>query len=408
MPGTVRMEAYEQWLLQGGEEGKREVAILRLMGLFDRHADASSIKVLSSEIISELNEPLVCLSEEDRSISLSKLEESHLLTVNRDDSGELISVDAHPLLREYFAGKMPSETRKHAEKLLSKGNDEPASKGAPESGKVRAGSRDTLAVATASTQEETGISQTRALGEAPEEACATGNKGILPGERSMISNPHAERLFSTALLASESFHRLQRELFELGEDLPIDVVKLFELKLEEFLDTYLAPTVEDAVSAIVLGLTDLAHRLQHTRVPRAANIIEHCCQHIVASSRDWNYKDHLEYLHQIARTLTSDFFAGYPGGCVLPSEVRLFVRIAPSGAPLAYTVFGAGVITLNFTFQKRPNQSMSIHQWHLCCPLTILHEYVSHIAIKHRTFPEFDDGWMIVAVSRFLIIDRDQ
>ena len=296
---------------------------------------------------------------------------------------------------------MPSESRERAEKLLSKGNDEPASKGDRESDKVRAASRDTLAVATASTQEETGISQTSALGEAPAEACATGNKGILPGERSMINNP-AERLFSTALLASESFHRLRRELFELGEDLPIDVVKLFELKLEHFLDTHLARTVEEAVSTVVFELTDLAHDLQHRGAPRAANIIERCCQHIVASSRDWNYKDHLEYLHQIARTLTLDFFAGYPGGCVLPSDVRLDVRIAPFGAPLAYTVFGAGVITLNFTFQKHPNHSMPIHQWHLCCPLMILHEYVSHIAIKYRTFPEFDDGWMIFAVCRFL------
>ena len=141
------VEAYEQWLLQGGEEGKREVAILRLMGLFDRPADACSIKLLCSEIIPELNEPLVGQSEEDWSIGLSKLEESHLLTVNRDDSGELVSIDAHPLLREYFAGKMPSESREHAEKLLSKGNDEPASKGDRESGKVRAASRDSLPVA---------------------------------------------------------------------------------------------------------------------------------------------------------------------------------------------------------------------------------------------------------------------
>jgi len=114
------MEAYEQWLLQGGEEGKREVAILKMMGLFDRPADASSIKLLCSEIIPELNEPLLDLSEENWSISLSKLEESYLLTVDRAESAEIISVDAHPLLREYFAGKILPETRERAEKLLSK------------------------------------------------------------------------------------------------------------------------------------------------------------------------------------------------------------------------------------------------------------------------------------------------
>jgi hypothetical protein len=111
---------YEQWLLQGGEEGKREVAILRLMGLFDRPADASSIKVLCSEIIPDLNEPLVGQSEEDWSISFSKLEESHLLTVNRADSGEIISVDAHPLLREYFAGKVLPETRERCREAAFK------------------------------------------------------------------------------------------------------------------------------------------------------------------------------------------------------------------------------------------------------------------------------------------------
>jgi len=74
------IEAYEQWLLQGGEEGKREVAILRLMGLFDRPADADFIKTLCSQIIPDLNEPLVGQSEEDWSISLSKLEESNLLS----------------------------------------------------------------------------------------------------------------------------------------------------------------------------------------------------------------------------------------------------------------------------------------------------------------------------------------
>lgn len=117
------MEAYENWFLQGGEEGAREVAILRLMGLFDRPADAGSIEVLCSEIIPGLNEPLVKLDEDDWSSSLATLENSHLLTVNRDDSGQLISVDAHPLLREYFAAKIPPATRELAQNLLLGGGD---------------------------------------------------------------------------------------------------------------------------------------------------------------------------------------------------------------------------------------------------------------------------------------------
>jgi predicted acylesterase/phospholipase RssA len=115
------MEAYEQWLLQGGDEGLREVAILRLMGLFDRPADAVSIQKLRSAIVRDFNEPLVGLSNEDLSLSLFTLEEAHLLTVNRQESGEPKSIDAHPLLREYFAGKIPRATRKRAEALLAKG-----------------------------------------------------------------------------------------------------------------------------------------------------------------------------------------------------------------------------------------------------------------------------------------------
>jgi predicted acylesterase/phospholipase RssA len=123
------MEAYEQWLLQGGDEGRREVAILRLMGLFDRPADAVSIQKLRSAIVRDFNEPLVGLSDEDLSLSLFTLEEAHLLTVDRQESGEPKSIDAHPLLREYFAGKISGATRKRAEALLANGDGGDAEQG---------------------------------------------------------------------------------------------------------------------------------------------------------------------------------------------------------------------------------------------------------------------------------------
>src|SRR6185503_13467518 len=51
-----------------------------------------------------LTEPLIGLSEAQRNLSLKRLEDAKLLTVNRaEGSGELITLDAHPLLREYFA-----------------------------------------------------------------------------------------------------------------------------------------------------------------------------------------------------------------------------------------------------------------------------------------------------------------
>jgi tetratricopeptide (TPR) repeat protein len=97
------MAAYEQWLLSGGEEGRREVTVLRLMGLFDRPADAACLQALRSETIPGLNEPIVGLEDDDWEFILSGLKDAKLLTVNRDGSGALLALDAHPLLREYFA-----------------------------------------------------------------------------------------------------------------------------------------------------------------------------------------------------------------------------------------------------------------------------------------------------------------
>jgi hypothetical protein len=82
------------------------VAVLRLMGLFDRPADAGCLAALRSETIPGLTEPLAGLADEDWEYCLSGLETAKLLTVNRDASGALVSLDAHPLLREYFAKRL--------------------------------------------------------------------------------------------------------------------------------------------------------------------------------------------------------------------------------------------------------------------------------------------------------------
>jgi tetratricopeptide (TPR) repeat protein len=101
------MAAYEKWLLRdGGDEGQREVAVLRLIGLFDRPANVGCLETLRREIIPGLNEPLTKLSDDDWEFCLSGLEAAKLLTVSRDISGALISLDAHPLLREYFAKQL--------------------------------------------------------------------------------------------------------------------------------------------------------------------------------------------------------------------------------------------------------------------------------------------------------------
>jgi hypothetical protein len=99
--------AYTRWLESEGNEGKRAVAMLRLMGLFDRPATADCVEaLLKPPAISGLTELLISLSAAQRNIALTRLEATKLLTTNRDPSGTLITLDAHPLLREYFARQL--------------------------------------------------------------------------------------------------------------------------------------------------------------------------------------------------------------------------------------------------------------------------------------------------------------
>jgi tetratricopeptide (TPR) repeat protein len=101
------MEAYEDAFKSEGEKGERALATLRLLGLFDRPATADCLtKLLEEPVIPNLTEPLATLSDAQWNLVLKRLDDAKLLTVNRDGSGELVSLDAHPLLREYFARRL--------------------------------------------------------------------------------------------------------------------------------------------------------------------------------------------------------------------------------------------------------------------------------------------------------------
>jgi hypothetical protein len=102
------MQAYVRWFEGEGEKGQRALAILRLLGLFDRPATADCLNALwTGEAITGLTERLLGISESQRNISLKRLEDAKLLTVNRKQgSGVLVTLDAHPLLREYFARRV--------------------------------------------------------------------------------------------------------------------------------------------------------------------------------------------------------------------------------------------------------------------------------------------------------------
>jgi tetratricopeptide (TPR) repeat protein len=96
------MEAYEKWFEREGTQGQRQLAVLRLLGLFDRPASKTSLAALrNAPVIAGLTEPLVGLQPRDLAAVEHRLEEIQLLTVQADGS-----LDAHPLLREYFGQRL--------------------------------------------------------------------------------------------------------------------------------------------------------------------------------------------------------------------------------------------------------------------------------------------------------------
>lgn len=102
------MAAYETSFEREGDPGRRALALLRLLGLFDRPITADCFDALRQPpVITGLTDPLLGLSTPLLNKTLSRLESARLLTVHREaGSGSLTSLDAHPLLREYFARQL--------------------------------------------------------------------------------------------------------------------------------------------------------------------------------------------------------------------------------------------------------------------------------------------------------------
>jgi len=97
------MGSYEKWF-----EGKPELDILRLMGLFDRPAVAGAIQALRAEpAIAGLTEKLQNLSDADWHFALESLRVARLLAP--PDPAEPDTLDCHPLLREHFGEQLKTE-----------------------------------------------------------------------------------------------------------------------------------------------------------------------------------------------------------------------------------------------------------------------------------------------------------
>nr|VFK13748.1 MAG: hypothetical protein BECKLFY1418C_GA0070996_100434 [Candidatus Kentron sp. LFY] len=106
--GSV-MRAYEHWFRQNGTTGEGQLAVLRLLGLFDRPADAGCLAALRRvPAISGLTEPLVALSEGDWNALINRFAtEHHLISVVGSD--EEARLDCHPLIRAWFAHELREE-----------------------------------------------------------------------------------------------------------------------------------------------------------------------------------------------------------------------------------------------------------------------------------------------------------
>jgi hypothetical protein len=110
------LAAYERLLSQGEEDAVRGLAILHVLGLFEKPADAGCIKAIcKSPIIKGLTETLVDIQENDWNRALSSLAEYGLISCKSDQSG-IVNPDSpiasHPFIREYFAKQLSIENPK--------------------------------------------------------------------------------------------------------------------------------------------------------------------------------------------------------------------------------------------------------------------------------------------------------
>jgi hypothetical protein len=97
------MESYQTWFGEGPE-----LAILRMLGLFDRPVDEQTCSVLlKSPAIAGLTDSLTDLRPSERQPILAKLRRARLLA--GEDPHHPGQLDTHPLVREYFGEQLRSQ-----------------------------------------------------------------------------------------------------------------------------------------------------------------------------------------------------------------------------------------------------------------------------------------------------------
>jgi hypothetical protein len=97
------MESYQTWLGEGPE-----LAVLRILGLFDRPADEKALgALLKPPAIPGLTEALTALSPTEWQMILARLRRARLLA--GEDPHHPGQLDTHPLVREYFGEQLQSQ-----------------------------------------------------------------------------------------------------------------------------------------------------------------------------------------------------------------------------------------------------------------------------------------------------------
>jgi hypothetical protein len=97
------MASYQSWWGEGPE-----LAVLRLLGFFDRPVDPSALEaLLEPPAIRGLTEALAALSPSEWRMILARLRRARLLA--GEDPHQPGQLDAHPLVREYFGEQLRTE-----------------------------------------------------------------------------------------------------------------------------------------------------------------------------------------------------------------------------------------------------------------------------------------------------------
>ncbi|MEM7218666.1 MAG: hypothetical protein AAF515_09895 [Pseudomonadota bacterium] len=112
------MQAYERWLASAGPERQRDLAVLRLTGLFDRPANPALVGALRDRpAIPGLTGAIVDLEDWQWNKALTDLQRLDLIAKPEPHAdGAPIPppvqqpLDAHPLVREYFATQLREES----------------------------------------------------------------------------------------------------------------------------------------------------------------------------------------------------------------------------------------------------------------------------------------------------------